>query len=273
MMRFKTHTIGLLALLFVLGGCGDYGKIFKGKNASIKFAKAEELYNKKDFSRALALYEQLKDDYFQNKRDSLEITYVKVAYCYYYLKAYEDASSLFKDFTYKFTRSPRVVDCSYMALYCDYLSVADFDLDQQNTVDIINEIQEFMNAYPDSDYLQKCNDHIDNLRGRIHKKAFEQVNQYFQISEFKAASAAAVLALKSYPDIPQKEQLEYIAYKAQFLYGINSIETKRIERLEKAITLIDDYLDANRSGGLHSSDAKETREKIIKEITKLKEII
>ena len=55
--------------------------------------------------------------------------------------------------------------------------------------------------------------------------------------------------------------------------GINSIETKRIERLEKAITLIDDYLDANRSEGIHSSDAKETREKIIKEITKLKEII
>ena len=272
-MRFKTYSILLLTLLTILGGCGDYGKIFKGKNASIKFAKAEELYNKKDFSRALPLYEQLKDEYFQNRRDSLELAYVKVAYCYYYLKAYEDASTLFKDFTYKFTRSPKVVDCSYMALYCDYMSVADFDLDQQNTVDIINEIQEFMNAYPDSDYMTKCNEHIDNLRARLHKKAFEQVNQYFQISEFKAASAAAVLALKSYPDIPQKEQLEYIAYKAQFLYGMNSVETKRIERLEKAIDLIDDYLDANRAEGLHSSDAKETREKITKEINKLKEII
>ena len=89
----------------------------------------------------------------------------------------------------------------------------------------------------------------------------------------KAASAAAVLTLKSYPDIPQKEELEYIAYKAQFLYGMNSVETRRIERLEKAIDLIDDYLDANRSAGLHSPDATETRVKIIKEITKLKEII
>ena len=272
-MRFKSILILMVAILTILGGCSDYGKIFKGKNASIKLAKAEELYAKEDFGRALPLYEQLKDEYFKNQRDSLELTYVKVAYCYFYLKAYEDASTLFKDFTYKFTRSPKAIDCSYMALYCDYMSVADYDLDQVNTIDIVNEIQEFMNAYPDSDYIPKCNEHIENLRERIHKKAFEQVNQYFQISEFKAASAAAVLTLKSYPDIPQKEELEYIAYEAQFLYGMNSVESKRIERLEKAIDLIDDYLDANRSAGANSSDASETRIKIIKEITKLKEII
>ena len=110
-------------------------------------------------------------------------------------------------------------------------------------------------------------------KGSLALVRANSVKQYFQISEFKAASAAAVLALKSYPDIPQKEELEYIAYKAQFLYGMNSIESKRIERLEKAIDLIDDYLDANRSAGLHSPDATETRVKIIKEITKLKEII
>ncbi len=272
-MRFKSNLFLLIALLTINVGCSDYGKIFKGKNSGLKMAKAEELYAKEDFGRALPLYEQLKDDYFQNKRDSLELTYVKVAYCYFNLKAYEDASTLFKDFTYKFSRSPKAVDCSYMALYCDFMSVADYDLDQVNTIDIINEIQEFMNAYPDSDYIPKCNEHIDDLRERIHKKAFAQVNQYYQISEFKAASAAAVLALKSYPDIPQKEELEFIAYKAQFLYGMNSVESKRIERLEKAMKLIDDYVDANRSDGLHSSDAAETRLKIIKEITKLKEII
>jgi outer membrane protein assembly factor BamD len=263
----------MFTLLTSLVGCSDYGKIFKGKNSSLKMAKAEELYAKKDFDRALPLYEQLKDEYFQNKRDSLELAYFKVAYCYFYLKAYEDASTLFKDFTYKFSRSPKAVDCSYMALYCDYMSVADYDLDQVNTVDIINEIQEFMNAYPDSDYIPKCNEYIDNLRERIHKKTFEQVNQYYQMSEFKAASAAAVIAIKSYPDIQQKEELEYIAYKAQFLYGMNSVESKRIERLEKAMKLIDDYVDANRSAGLHSADAAETRVIIIKEITKLKEII
>jgi hypothetical protein len=75
----------MFALLTILGGCSDYGKIFKGKNATIKLAKAEELYVKEDFGRALPLYEQLKDEYFQNKRDSLELTYIKVAYCYFYL--------------------------------------------------------------------------------------------------------------------------------------------------------------------------------------------
>jgi len=153
------------------------------------------------------------------------------------------------------------------------LFVGDPDLDQSKTSDVIEALQTFINYYPDSEYVAKCNEHIDELRAKRHTKAFDQVMQYFRMEEFKAASAAAVLALKSYPDIPQKEELEFIAYKAQFLYGMNSIESKRIERLEKAIDLIDDYLDANRSAGLHSPDATETRVKIIKEITKLKEII
>lgn len=270
MSKFKIITGTLL--LLILGACGEYGKIYKSKNTQAKYNLAIDLYEKKDYSRAVPLLEQLRDAY-KNNLDSLEDVYLKTAYAYFYMKDYEYASMFFKDFTDNFSRSTHMTECAYMALYCDVLYVGDPDLDQSKTGDVIEALQTFINYYPDSEYVGKCNEHIDDLRAKRHTKAFDQVMQYFNMEEYKAASAAAVIAIKSYPDIPEKEELEYIAYKAQFLYAMNSIESKRIERLEKAKTLLEDYFYVNQMQGEHAKDAKETKDRIQKEISKLKSII
>ena len=259
-------------LAIALAACGEYGKIYKSKYSQAKYKLAMSLYEEKNFSKAVPLFEQLRDAY-RNNLDSLEDVYIRSAYSYFYMKDYEYASMFFKDFTDNFSRSSRMTECAYMALYCDVLFVGDPDLDQSKTSDVIEALQTFINYYPDSEYVAKCNEHIDELRAKRHIKAFDQVMQYFRMEEFKAASAAAVIAVKSYPDIPQKEELEFVAYKAQFLYAMNSIESKRIERLEKALALLDDYFYVNQMLGEHAKDAKETKLKIQKEITKLKSII
>jgi outer membrane protein assembly factor BamD len=268
--RIKTILIALV--IFASAACGEYGKIYKSKDNQAKYKLANELYNKKDYSRAVPLYEQLRDAY-RNNLDSLEDVYLRTAYAYFYMKDFEYASMFFKDFTDNFSRSPKMIECAYMALYCDVLYVGEPDLDQSKTSDVIEALQTFINYYPESEYVAKCNEHIDALRAKRHEKAFAQVMQYFQMQEYKAASAAAVIAIKTYPDIPQKEYLEYISYKAQFLYAMNSVESKRIERLEKAQALLEDYFYVNQQTGEHAKDAKETKEKIQKEITKLKSII
>jgi len=271
-MLFIRKSILLAVASLLLVACGDYGKIYKGKDNQAKYKLALELDSKKDYSRAVPLYEQLREAY-RNNLDSLEDVYIRTAYAYFNMKDYEYASMFFKDFTDNFSRSPRMIECAYMALYCDVLYVGEPDLDQSKTSDVIEALQTFINYYPESEYVAKCNEHIDALRAKRHTKAYDQVMQYYQMQEYKAASAAAVIAIKTYPDIPQKESLEYVAYKAQFLYAMNSIESKRIERLEKAQALLDDYFYVNQLTGEHAKDAKETKEKIQKEITKLKSII
>lgn len=261
-----------MLFLLILVGCSNYGKIYKGKNTELKYNKANELYEKKDFNRATPLLEQLRDAY-KNKPDSLEMVYVKTAYCYFYMKDYDYASMFFKDFTDNFPRSKQMKECAYMALYCDVLFVGESDLDQSKTTDVLNALQTFINYYPESEYVTKCNEHIDALRGKLHTKAIDQVMQYYAMQEFKAASAAAQIAIKNYPDIPKKEELEYISYQAQFLYAMNSVESKRLERLEKAQSLLEDYYYVNQNSGEHADDAAIVKQKIKKEITKLKEIL
>jgi outer membrane protein assembly factor BamD len=130
-------------LAIALAACGEYGKIYKSKDSQAKYKLAMSLYEEKNFSKAVPLFEQLRDAY-RNNLDSLEDVYIRSAYSYFYMKDYEYASMFFKDFTDNFSRSSRMTECAYMALYCDVLFVGDPDLDQSKTSDVIEALQTFI---------------------------------------------------------------------------------------------------------------------------------
>ncbi|MFZ9755948.1 MAG: outer membrane protein assembly factor BamD [Bacteroidia bacterium] len=269
-MRGSLYLTLTLISLFA-AGCSDYNKIYKSSNPTMKYGLAMQLYEEKDYNKALPLLEQLRD-YYKNT-DSMELIYYRTAYAYYGLKDYSYASMFFKDFTESFTRSPRSIECAYMALYCDVLEVSDYDLDQSQTLNIIGALQTFINYYPNSEYVAKCNEHIDDLRGRLQQKEYEWAIQYYRMEQYKAAVYACRNAIKQYPDIPQKEELEFMALKAQYLYADGSVEIKRLERLEEAKLAWDDYYYANGKTGSHYDEAFELYQRIQKEIQQLKSIL
>jgi outer membrane protein assembly factor BamD len=170
----------------------------------LKYRWAMDLYEKKKWSKSLELLEQCKEGY-RNQLDSLEKVYFKIAYANYNMKAYDFASMYFKDFTDNFGASPQAEEAAYMALLCDVKYVSDADLDQSQTKDIINALQTFINFYPESKYVDLCNGHIDELRSKLHVKAYDQVKQYYGMSEFKNAAAAAKIVVNSTQIIPKKK--------------------------------------------------------------------
>lgn len=265
-----------LALFFIAGAlflpsCGDYSKVFKGKNNSLKYSKAMELYEKKDYAKALPLLEQLRESY--KGKDSLESVYYYTAYSHFGLEDYEYASLFFKDFTESFTRSKRAVECAYMAIYCDFLSIGSYELDQSNTKRVIEEFQTFINYYPMSSFVPKCNEHIDVLRKKLQMKEYEWVQMYLKQGHYRAAVVSARNTIRTYPDLIQKEELEFITVKAQYLYALNSIEKRRLERFTEALENWKEYQYINGNSGEHAKEALEYKEKIENEILKLKQSI
>lgn len=264
---------GIFALISLLcaASCSDYNKVFKSKDTGLKYARAIQLYEEKDYTRSLNLLDQLRDNFRGN--DSMESVYYYTAYCHYYLKDYSYAALFFKDYTENFTRSPKLVECVYMSVYCDYLDVKSYELDQSNTKHVIGELQTFINYYPNSSYAPKCSDLIDILRKKLQQKEYEWVVAYMNQGQYRAAVVSAQNTLKLYPDIEQKEELEYMAIKAQYLYAINSVEKKKRERFVTALDLWKEYNYVNGSKGKYYKDASDLKEKIEKEIQKLKETI
>lgn len=264
-------TLYLAFLLLSLAACGDYGKIVKGKNNSLKYDKAMELYNKKDFTRALTLFEQLREAY--RGQDSLESVYYYTAYCHFGLKDYQFASLFFKDYTESFSRSRRLVECAYMAIYCDYLSIGSYELDQSKTKKVIGALQTFINYYPMSSYAPRCNEHIEDLRHKLEQKEYEWVIMYLKQGKYRAAVVSARNTLRSFPDISQKEELEFITIKAQYLYAVNSIEKKKKERLNEVLENWKEYDYINGKQGKYAAEALNYKRKTEQEISKLKETI
>jgi outer membrane protein assembly factor BamD len=268
MMRF----LYIVLALFLLVSCSDYGKIYKSKNATLKYNKAVQLYMKKDYARALPLFEQLRDIYGR-ATDSLEQVYFYTAYSHYGLGDYEFASMFFKDFTENFTSSKRSIECAYMAVYCDYMDIGSHELDQSQTIKTIGGLQTFINYYPESEYAQRCNNHIDDLRRKLQLKEYGHVKQYFLMGDFRAAVNSAKNTLKLYPDMEKKEELEFLIIKAQFSYAANSIEKKRLERYKEVLDYYQDYTYSNGSKGEHAKEAEAIYNKAKEAIEKLKTLL
>ena len=265
---YKMRNILIFILVAVAGvSCGEYQRIYKKGTAAQKQHKAMELYGKKEYAKSVQLLEQLRDMY--KVRDSLENVYYHMAMSYYHLKDYPYASLFFKDYTDNFTQADRVIECAYMSLYCDVLAIGPADLDQADTKKVMEALQMFTNYYPDSEYAQKCNDHIDLLRGKLQKKEFEMAEQYYLMGEFKSAAVAAKNTVKLYPDMQQRETLEWMAVDAQFQYAENSIKSKRLERFQMVLENIQDYLYTHPEESEHYSAVKKIEaltQKRIKEI-------
>jgi outer membrane protein assembly factor BamD len=185
--------------------------------------------------------------------------------CYYELKDYSYASLFFKDYTENFTQSDRVIECAYMALYCDFLDIGPNDLDQSRTKDVIGALQLFTNYYPDSKYTDKCNIHIDALREKLQEKEYA-------MGEYRAAVTSARNAVKMYPDIDAREELDWITVDAQYQFAKNSIRSKKLERLEEVLQNIEDYVYNHNKESDHFEQVMEIKNKATKTIKEIKRI-
>ena len=65
-----------------------------------------------------------------------------------------------------------------MAAYCYFLESPSPTLDKTNTLKAIEELQAFIDKYPNSDKIDECNNLIDKLTIKIHNKAFKIAKLY-----------------------------------------------------------------------------------------------
>jgi outer membrane protein assembly factor BamD len=84
--------------------------------------------------------------------------------------------------------------------------------------------------------LPKANEYVKELREKLEKKAFEVAKQYNSISDFKAALKAFDNFITDFPGTPYKEQALFYRLDSAYKLAINSIESKKQERLAYAKT-------------------------------------
>ncbi len=195
-----TLLASVLALLIItLGSCkSKYEKLKASNDYAKKYQEAIKYYNKKDYNKALGLFEVLVERY--RGRAEAEDLFYYYAFTNYKLKDYTSARYHFKTFADTYPSSTRAEECRFFSAYCYYLDSPIFSLDQDNTLKAIEALQLFINLYPKSDRVTEASKLIQNLRDKLETKAYSNAKLYLTISDYQSAVIAFNNALRDYPD-------------------------------------------------------------------------
>jgi outer membrane protein assembly factor BamD len=231
-MKIRILYIALLSFL-VLSSCSGYNKVVKGDNYERKFELAGELYEKKQYARCITLYEQI----YQRvpKTGEGELAYYRLGKSYYAGDDFHMGGYYFGSFYQRFPFSPKAEECLFLSAICSVKNSPEFTLDQKDTELAINDLQQFINKYPNSDLVDTCNQIMDKLRFKIEKKDFQTVNLYSKTENYKAAIMSSLTFLDDYPRSIYREEVHYVLVNNSAILSKNSIEEKKKQRIEETL--------------------------------------
>ncbi|MGN5956509.1 outer membrane protein assembly factor BamD [Sphingobacterium lactis] len=264
-MFLKNHVFSLIVGIFLLAGLSSckskFEKVRASNNIQMKYQEAVKYYEKGKYSKALTLFEDLVTRY--RGTAEAEDLYYYTAYSSYRLKDYISARYHFKQFADKYPNSQRAEECRFMSAYCFYLDSPRSNLDQENTRKAIEQLQLFVNLYPESEKAEEAGTLIQDLREKLEKKAFDNAKLYFNMGlpdDYRAAVIALENVLKVYPDTKHSEEIEYLLVKSQYLFADNSLPRRQEERFNQMLdyyeTFSEHYPESkynNELKGLRSS--------------------
>jgi len=230
----KMKYLSLIVLTFIMvASCSPYQKVLNKGKAPERYKMATDLYNKKEYAKALALFDKVIPVY-TGKPQMERIRYM-VAESHYKIKDYNLSGYYFRRFSNSYPKSSKREEAMFLSAKGYYLSSPKYSLDQTDTRKAIEVLQEYINTYPDSDKLKEANDIYKILSKRLEKKYFEIAKQNYSLEKYTAAIVSFDNFLEDFPGTTYKEEVYYYKFKTAFDLGMKSVEKKKGERLKNAL--------------------------------------
>ena len=248
---FKIKHLLILSFTIIIlsiSGCKSrFEKLRLSNDVSKKYQEGIRLYNKKDYSKALILFEGLAQKY-RGTAEAEDLNYY-YAFTLYRLKDYTTARFKFKEFADTYPNSKNAEECRYYGAYCYYLDSPESSLDQENTYKAIDALQLFINFYPKSERAVQAAQYIATLRDRLETKAFDNAKLYYDlggydITYYKSAVVALKNAQVEFPDIKYAEEMNLLIVKSQYMYAKNSYAIRQEDRFNETLGYYNEFIEA-----------------------------
>ena len=224
----------LFILVFLVSACNKkFDDAMKSADKNLILQTANEYFANKKWTQAIALYERLPN--LVAGTDDAKTVIFNTAYANYYDKQYRVAGHHFKNFSVTFPDDPRAEEAAYMSALCYYEGSLDYNLDQANTESALNELQNFLNNYPNSERAKNINQLIDELSYKLEFKAYENARQYYKMTEYKAADVAFENVLNDFPSTKLRPKIYDYILKSKYYLAMNSTYEKKEDRLNSAV--------------------------------------
>lgn len=223
----------ILLIGILLVSCSDFQRTLRSEDVAEKFDMGNELFEAEKYNKAHRLFEQILQSY-RGKPQAEKLTFMH-AMCSYKMKDYYISSFHFDKFTDVYPDSEKSEEAAFLAAKGYYYNSPVYSKEQKETVEAIEKLQLFVNAYPQSQYLAEANALVKELDFKLEKKAFEIAKQYNKIKDYKASIKSFNNFLLEFPGTSLRNQAFYYRLDSAFNLAILSVDYLKEQRLKDAM--------------------------------------
>lgn len=250
--RINNIVLPGLFLLLLFSSCSDYNKILQSTDYEFKKNKAIEYYENGEYVKSATLLKGV----FNTYRGTSQASDVY----YYYTESFVGmgdyllAGQYFRSLLNDIPGSKYAEESQFMSGYCYYKVSPKPRLDQTVTQKAIDALQLFTSLYPASERADEAKSLIAELRDKLVYKSYLTGKLYYDMGNYKAAVVALSNSIADYPESSYKEDLMFMLLESRYLLAVNSVDSKKEQRLSEALdeyfTFVDEFPDSE-----HRKDA------------------
>ncbi len=233
----RIHTYLLLLLVCCCTACSEYQKVLKSKDPELKYEKALDYFNSKEYVRSQTLLDEVAS-YYKGTERAQEVT-IYLARSYMGQKSYSSAADYYQAYLRNYPKGKYAAEATFQIGHCYYLDAPDARLDQDYTYRSIEAFDVFMDTYPDSPYYQQAYKEQNEMYDRLAYKELLNAQLYYQLgtylgNNYLSCEITARNALKNYPTNSYQEELAWLIFASKYKQMVHSLSSKLEERAQDA---------------------------------------
>ena len=233
----KNILITLLAAL-LLSSCGEYNKLLKSTDYEYKYEAAKNYFAKGQYNRAATLLNELIA--ILKGTDKAEESLYMLGMSYYNQNDYQTAAQTFTQYYNVYPRGTFTELARFHAGKALYLDTPEPRLDQSGTYNAIQQLQMFLEYFPNSAKKDEAQNMIFALQDKLVMKEYLSDKLYYNLgnylgNNYESCVITAQNALKDYPYTNMREDLSILILRAKYEMAVFSVEDKREERYREAV--------------------------------------
>lgn len=237
-MKKNIFIVALLAAALGLTSCGEYNKLLKSTDYEYKYEAAKSYFAKGQYNRAATLLNVLIA--ILKGTDKAEESLYMLGMCYYNEQDYQTAAQTFIQYYQVYPRGTYTELSRFHAGKALFLDTPEPRLDQSSTYKAIDELQMFMEYYPQSAKHQEAQQMIFELQDKLVMKEYLSAKLYYNLgnymgNNYQSCVITAQNALKDYPYTNLREDLSILILRAKYELAVYSVEERKQERYREAV--------------------------------------
>ncbi len=230
--KFVKWVILFPFMLSLLLGCGGKGKSVKTIEGDPETLYKQGLvrFNKRDYSEALKLFEQLKS-IFPDSPPYTIWAELKAGDCHFLKKDYVEAIAAYEEFKKIHPAHEEIPYVQYQIGMAYFNQIRTLDRDQTPTRKALSNFEYLIANYPSGLFTEKAKDKVGVLRKRLADHEFYIGNFYYKQGKFQASAARFEGLLEKFPKNSEED-------KILFLLGKSYVELGQGEKAREVLSRI-----------------------------------